>query len=449
MRYAALCSSFVLAAAVLAIDAQAAPPAPRGGDGAPRVALKKPVIRRFAHKMNEPVDKPGKPRKTRAEVVAMFEADAKHTLPNGRTVTVQQLLDDVDHAEGELSKKGGSFHKMQSHTWMKADLPATITAQKAEHQKDLRMLAAAPKPTPTRPGADRCGISSCAPADTQHKVTWNKTLGHKDTLAAYTDFDVEEKTPDANDAACNLSWDNGIYLLGDQRSVVKFVADTTTKTGAAPSASAKASLYVLGKASPVWTRSGKVEGETLDRTFKTSKDMDYTIIPGIYLKGAISAAATLALRPTVASTATNVQAHCGVDVTPSLRADLNPDVSLHVGIPHIADLVEGGLRANIVVVDAKLPTKLAVSLSPQPQSLDVTFRSDLGVTFLKGRLVGWYKIHDICEWGYCLIEDGLGIATHGEIDLWDGDGFAYNTNLVDIRGPIAWKPRQMSTAAAR
>jgi hypothetical protein len=445
VRNIVLSSTFVFAAAVLAIDARAAPRVPggpggRGGDDNPPVAVKKPVVRRLNAKLGERVQKPGKPAKTRAEILAMFEADSKETLPNGKTVTVQQLLDDVDDAEGELQKKGGSFHKMQKRTFMRADLPQVKIAQKTEHQNDLRVLATAARPVPTRPGMDKCNVMLCVPADTQHKIGWNKTLGHKDVVAAYTDFRVEEKTPDTTHASCNLTWDNGVFLLGEQKSIVKFVTDTQTQTGASPSSSAKASLYVLGSASPTWSKSTNVLNESLDRTFKTKKDMDYTIVPGIYLKGGIAAAATLGLKPTVDGTATKTQAHCGVNVTPSLRADLDPEVSLHVGIPKVADLAEGGLKANIAVVDAKLPTKLDVAISDSPRSLNVDFKSDLNVTFLKGKLIGWYKIHDICRWGFCLLEDGLGIDTSGEIELWEGDGFPYNTNLVDMHGPIAFKP---------
>jgi hypothetical protein len=437
VRNAILSTSFVLAAIVAAVNAQAAPATGVGGITKPN---KLPVTKAFAHKMNESVQKAGQPKKTRAEILAMFDADAVETLANGQKVTAQQLIDKIDKAEADLKKDGSGMHKMpDDNGWMEPDIEATQKQQKLESEKEQQALASAPTPTPTPPPAtpSPCTLATCKPADTKHQVGWNKTLGKRSIVAAYTDFKAQEQTPSSTTAQCTATWDNGVHLLNDQRSIVRFVGESNTQTGASPSASGKASLYVLGAAQPVWSKSGKFSPEKLDRTFKTSKDMSYTIVPGVYLKGKISASATLGLTPAVQSEGTAAQARCGIDITPALRADVVPEVSLHVGIPHVADVAEGGLKANISLLDAHVPTQLDLAIVSEPAKLDLTFRSNLDVVFLKGNLVGWYKIHDICHWGYCLLEDGLGIKTHGEIALWKGDGMKYNAKLVDIHGPIA------------
>jgi hypothetical protein len=223
---------------------------------------------------------------------------------------------------------------------------------------------------------------------------------------------------------------------------VKFVVETKTTSGSSPSASAKGSLYVVGSASPTWQKSGKFD-EALDRTFSVKKGMDYTIIPGIYLKGAIGASTTLGLKPGVDSTASATQAHCGISATPSLRADVAPEVSLHVGIQKVADIIEGGLKAEITILDAKIPTSMSVSLGGSrlnTNPVNVSFQSNLDVTFLRGKLTGWYKIHDICGWGYCLIEDGLGIDTSGEVKLWQGEGYPFKASLIDIKPTTTLAP---------
>jgi hypothetical protein len=189
----------------------------------------------------------------------------------------------------------------------------------------------------------------------------------------------------------------------------------------------------------MWSKSSKVDSESLDQTFSTPKvSLGYTIVPLVTLEGGIKASATLSLKPVVQGTATSKGAQCGLGVTPRLVARVNPEVKLTVGIKKIAELAQGGVRASLDVVDARVPTKLTVSLNEDPLSLDLGFKSDVNVTFMKGKLEGWYKLKDVCAMGYCLLEDGLGIQTSGEIELWESDGFDFTQNLVDISGPVAF-----------
>lgn len=449
-------AALVLGGLVLALDAAAAPRGGRGGgpDGDGRAAAHRPVLRgRFAGRMAERVQKPGKAAKTRGEIVAMFDANTTTKLHNGKTVSVQQLLDSLEDAEAEEQKSGSSLQKLRKDSWMIADTPAVISTQKVEAAQDLQKLLSARNGlqpgAKLLPGAPRApGAPGAAPASQQNQVSWTKKLGQTGTVAAYTDFRASEQVPNATTASCNLTWDNGVYLLGEQKSLVKFVVETKTTTGSAPSASAKGSLYVLGSASPTWQKSGKFE-ESLDRTFSVKKGMDYTIIPGIYLKGAVGASTTLGLKPGVDSKATATQASCGINATPSLRADVAPEVSLHVGIPKVADIIEGGLKAEIALLDAKIPTSVTVALGGTKfdrSPVSVSFKSNLDVTFLRGKLMGWYKIDDICAWGYCLIEDGLGIDTSGEVKLWQGEGYPFKASLIDIR-PTSNLPAQVSPGA--
>jgi hypothetical protein len=438
--------ALVMAGLGVALQAGAAP---RGGgrsdanDGDPPAAAHRPVLRgRFAGRLAEKVQKPGKAAKTRGEIVAMFDANTSAKLHNGKTVTVQQLLDSLDDAEGDAQKKGGSLRQFKKDTWMKADTPTVISAQKVEADQDLKkLLAARAALDGLRPGAKGAAGGAAPSAAQQNQVSWNKKLGDAKIVAAYTDFRASEQTPNATTASCNVTWDNGVHLLGEQKSLVKFVVETKTTSGSSPSASAKGSLYVIGSASPTWQKSGKFD-ETLDRTFSVKKGMDYTIIPGIYLNGSIAASSTLSLKPGVDSTASATQAYCGISATPGLRVDLAPEVSLNVGIPKVADIIEGGLKANIALVDAKIPTTMSVSLGASKMQVaqtggtnpvNVRFKSDLDVTFMRGELKGWYKIDDICAWGYCLIEDGLGIDTSGEVKLWQGEGYPYKVSLIDIK----------------
>lgn len=432
MRKKLISVGLVLGGIALASGAGAAPRGGRGGggDAEPGAAAHRPVLRgRFAGRMAEKVQKAGKPAKTRGEIVAMFDANTSHKLHTGKTVTVQQLLDSLDDAENEEQKSGSSLQKLRKDAWMSADTPAIISAQKLEADGDLKkLLGGGALVKPGMKGAP-------GPAGQSNQIAWGKKLGQTSTVAAYTDFRASEQMPNATSAACNLTWDNGVYLLGEQKSLVKFVVETKTTAGSVPSASAKGSLYVLGSASPTWQKSGKFS-EALDRTFSVKKGMDYTIIPGIYLRGSVGASTTLGLKPGVDSTANATQAYCGISATPSLRADVAPEVSLHVGIPKVGDIIEGGLKADIALLDAKIPTTMSVALGGSrinTNPVNIAFQSNLDVTFLRGKLMGWYKIDDICAWGYCLIEDGLGIDTSGEVKLWEGEGYPFKASLIDIK----------------
>ena len=125
------------------------------------------------------------------------------------------------------------------------------------------------------------------------------------------------------------------------------------------------------------------------------------------------------------------------------------EVKLVVGIPNDATLAEGGIKASLDVVDARFPTKLQIAVNTSPARIDLFFKSDVSTTFMRGNLTGWYKITDLCAWGYCLLEDGLGIDTSGEVILWSDPGFAYNANLVDLSGQVAVQSSTTSLGVAR
>ena len=220
---------------------------------------------------------------------------------------------------------------------------------------------------------------------------------------------------------------------------MKFTADSG---GSAKSAtwSGKAALYVLGQASPTFSREGKVT-DSLDRTFKTAKaKLSYSFIPLVSVEGSIEASATLGLKPNVDGGGSSAGMQCKLAFTPRLAATVNPEVKIIVGHKKLAKLAEGGVKANLTVIDLQLPTEVNANIVQNPMAFDLAFRSDLDTTFLKGRVWAWYKIKDICKWGVCLLEDILNISTHGEINLWeDADGIPMKSNLIDLRGRMPLK----------
>jgi hypothetical protein len=437
VRNAIALSLFVLAA-VSAHDASA------------QIAPKKPpltkkiaVPARLATKQGESVTKNGQ-TKTRAEIVAMFDAS---TPVGGKTA--QGVVDAWDRAEVQAQSRSGTIFRLPKRVWMKPTTEGKIAAQKRAHLLDLATPFA--KPT-LKPGVNMCDVrGGCVPADKEERVDWKKQLGDEDIAAAYTQFTAIERTPDINNASCEMVWDNGVHLLGEKFSMLKLQVDTKTRNGASPMQSASASLYLLGQASPVWQKSGTITNETLDRTFKTpKKSLDYAIVPAVVtLTGSVQASATLSAKPTVNASATAQQARCGFDLEPRLVANVSPEVKLTVGIPDLATLAEGGLRASLDVVDARFPTKLQMGVTSQPAKIDILFRSDVNTTFMKGHLTGWYKISDLCMLGWCLLEDGLGINTSGDVVLWEHEGFRYASNLADLSGQVMLQSAAASSGVAQ
>jgi hypothetical protein len=425
----------ILALASTAHAAPSAPPAP--------VANKRLTLKRLGAKRAEKIQKGGE-ELTRGQVLDMFEADAPVPVAGGKRITVQELVDSIEQAEADLAAKGSSLAKLPRKAWMKPATATKIAAQKSALAGELtlhRPLGApkAPK-APPRSGA-ACTPSTCVPADTEQSVRWEKQKGDEDVVAAYTSVSVAEKTPDAYGMSCSATWDNGVYLLGEKRSLVRFVADASSKTGRGPSSSAKAALYVMGQSSPVWSKGGTVESADLDRTFATPRvGMSYAVVPGLTFSGGVYSAATLSLRPTIEASAGSGAAACGVGVKPRLVAGVRADVKLTVGIPKLAELAEGSLTAKLDAVDVRVPSDLKVSLTQAPLALDLRFESEVKATFLKGTLVARYELKDICIAKKCLIEDGLGIPTSGEIELYDSDGLEYGATLADLRGPIGFEP---------
>lgn len=431
---------------------------------------------------------------TAAEALAKFDGNEKIDVGKGESLTVKEILDAADETEQESAKQGGSLTALPAHGWAIQGTAEKRDAQKAAHKQELEQLkknggdfnSSAPPPEPPpepsspKPLGPRSGLApnapptaqvspapapstapstapttapsgappkpapvtctTCTPKEPQAQVHWEKALGDKKVVAAYTSFSAGEKTPNLQTESCSAVWDNGISLHGKDISLIKFMGDASATTvDSKRTTSGNAALYLIGQSTPVFKKSGSVKDERLDRTFKSPKvSLGFSIVPLVRIEGGMDGSATMALRPTVASDATAPSLKCDLGVRPELSVNVNPDVRLIVGSKKLMKLAEGGVRAELTVVDAKLPTTLNLLMNTEQPSLRLDFTSSLDVNFLKGRVYAWYKIKDICHWGICLLDDILHIKTKGELELWeDKDGFPYHQPLVNRHGAIA------------
>jgi hypothetical protein len=163
------------------------------------------------------------------------------------------------------------------------------------------------------------------------------------------------------------------------------------------------------------------------------------IVPAVFVEGDLKATATLTFTPNADGTPPASGVQCTLGLTPRLVANVDGSAHITVGIPDLVELAEGGVKGVVTAVDTAVPTNLAINLTQEPLALNLRFKSDLDSTFMKGRVYAYYKLHDVCVLGKCLIEDGLGLATYGELDLWeDADGTPYKVNLVDKSASISF-----------
>ncbi|MBL9108613.1 MAG: hypothetical protein JNM74_05055 [Myxococcales bacterium] len=264
-------------------------------------------------------------------------------------------------------------------------------------------------------------------------------------MAAYTSFTVKGRASDAYTAACEGTWDNGVYLVGKKGSVLKFVAQATSRRRPSQSLAATASLYVLGQATPVWQKTGRVAGEALDRTFgPPSVGWKQPIVPAVAVEGELGAAATLSFRPTVEGAEGNEPGvRCGLGLTPRLSVQVSGKASVVIGIPDLVELAEGGIRGSLGLVDVRVPTSLSLGITQTPLAGTLRLKSDVDTRFLTGRIAAFYRLADICIFGKCLVEDGLGIPTEDEIEIWsDDEGMRFGVPLADLAVPVGFSRNQ-------
>ncbi len=441
---AGLATCVVLAVGVAANPEVAIAAPPRGvtPDG-PRPGAPGPGPKRlvrtpgsFAARMNNTVTKGGQSL-TRQQILAKFDPDSSVDLDAGTKITVQDLLDRIEESEKEVATKGGSLTRLKKTAWLRATTPQKLGTQHSMVVTELRQVETN---KPKMSTMNVCDVVGCTPKDKEKSIRWDNQKGDEDTIAIYSSFGITEQTPDVDHARCTATWDNGIHLMGKKQSLVKLTAEAAGQKTPTVSSSGKVALYVLGQATPTWSKEGKVAGDVLDRTFRSPKvSLAIDFIPLVSVEGGIQGAATLSLRPSVAGSADAGNSGCSVQITPRLTADVAPEVRIIVGVRKLLELAKGGVKAEITVLDLSLPSSLDLKMGGRSGQLRL--KSDVNATFLKGKLVAWYKIKDVCAWGYCLIEDGLGIDTSGEVELWeDAQGIGFATNLVNIDGPIPFQP---------
>lgn len=383
-------------------------------------------------------------RATAQHLAERFDPAMVVHLPNGKTITAQQLIDRLGQVEGRTKADGASLAHLKKTAWLRPSTPTKLSATDSKHPQ---LLAKAAQPVKVPSAMSPCSVVACEPTLKEKTIHWGDTWGDEDTVAAYTSLTVSSSHPSSTSAACHFDWDNGVYLLGSKKEVVRFVADGSGDTAGAPKTHGKATLYVLGQSK--WTKEGSVSAEQLSRTFKTGAALSYPLIPGLSVKGSIDATATLSLVPTFDATAGPLDVGCKLDLVPRLETKVTGSAALKIGIDDLVDIAEGGVKGDVMPLDVSFPTSVAIGAHEAPPKLNVKLKSSIDATMMKGRIYAYYKIHDVCAWGVCLVEDILGIDTYGEYDLWKSGGYRYATSIVDLGQDVPFTPKGQSMSMAQ
>jgi len=421
--------------------APAAPPPAAAAPAANSAAAKKVVPAALQDRMARQVTKGGVTKTAKEILEKDFTGDEVMVLASGRKVTIQEVLDAYGEAETSARAQRSTMGNLKKKGTFKAGTANKKVMQKAAMASEVRQAPGGIAKAGVIPKT--CTADTCKPSEPDHEANWTAQKGDEEVAAVYTSFTVKSSTQDAYATKCTAVWDNGVYILDSQKSLLKFTANLNSKKKPSPSWTADAALYTLGQSTPVWNKNTTVNAEALDRTFSTPNvQLTYAFIPGVITaEGHLKASATLTFRPiTKASSSDGVS--CTLGVEPQFVGKVNGGVTARVGIGKLVELASAGATGDIKVIDLKIPTSLTATVKETPPSLGLDFESKLDTSLMSGRVFLWYKLGDICVAGKCLVEDVLGIDTYGEYELWeDADGFPYNKTLINKHASIAWESK--------
>src|SRR6185436_7277403 len=219
----------------------------------------------FGGRLSQTVKKNGQSL-TRAQIIEKFDPDSKVDLGSSK-ISVQELMDRVEESEKHLATKGASLTHLKRSAWHKPATAGKLAAQKAALSTETTEIASTRPTIAAGLSPSSCSIQSCVPRDKEKSIKFEKQKGDEDTVAVYTSFALTEQTPTGDALKCTATWDNGAWLLGNKQSLVKLTGEASSQKKPKVETAGRVALYVAGQASPVWSKEGKVSGESLDRTF--------------------------------------------------------------------------------------------------------------------------------------------------------------------------------------
>lgn len=377
-------------------------------------------------------------------------------LRSGKIVTVQQVLDAVDHLEGRAGVRLQQIPRVQ------APLPQSEAAvrQSAQNlevpgqrfkivqharwqrvvgvQEDrLRARRAAYAPVRSSPpsGHPTPAVKSGQANEDPTQFIWERHWGSAEfggQVSVFAGSSFHEHATEIAGIVCGGGIEAHADAFGRELPLARFeVSAGAAKDGV----DAWAALFLLGQATPVWTKGNPFKSEQLQRTFSTPEFS--TTIP-IYGPLAVRlvgvGTGTIGVRAEASPSLANGRAVCTGAMGPFVRATgtvrAEPAIT---GLPDfVRELVNVGVRGDLHFVEIETPASLALTLFFDPKARAVRLGETIGLNlkgnFLQGSIVAYVDI-DLPSWA-TKIKKLRNYDGHHERVLYTYPGVPLNKELV-------------------
>ena len=335
-RFLAPCLLVVVASASIAAHAQprpvAKPNAPVAAPATPPMRVRVPAP--FAHVVGESTTVNGHTVK-KSDLLAQIDPARVVTLPNGKSMTVQQLFDGVGRSEDKARRANTSLHAIPTRSTAMVNPGPRIALQKQKIAAAKARLVAAkasgwasgmvehpaagPPPPPDVPFASKSNappsrksgvrrmVSPCAfaPGHAPNCVPefasieappWSQDVGDRNVVGGSTSFSISSSTSaDGEQSTCSLEWDNVGQVFGTSWDVLK-VSGAETSNAKSGTFSGALAIYVAGAAINVpGDASEGADGTLMDETYHVSAGGKIPLVGPIYLELKLDASASMSV----------------------------------------------------------------------------------------------------------------------------------------------------------
>ena len=358
------------------------------------------------------------------------------TLRSGAKTTLGRVMDSYARLDAAMKAKGSSLDGIPKNRWANGATPAGIQESTVAAAELNRLVT---KVDPNKPH----GQVSYPQGDPNRAqaVDFNMDKSFF-VITPYNYFNVTASDPAAqNGTTCSVSWNAGLKLYSKQFDFVKIVG--TESTSGASFLSATIHIYVLGNSEFVGDLG--IDGDPpFEKALSTSQlpggepSADMDVVPGVMKVHAVAGgSAYFKLFPYGDSGAVqgkDTGFFCSLDIKPTLRTEGHLRADAYIG-PTIDGMpaLTVSARGSIAPLQLDLPTRavVAVLTSPAPK-IAFGLTSALTMELMTGKVDFTWQLPDICEGGSCVMADGLGVATSGDIASWSKPPTVVNGPYVNV-----------------
>jgi len=89
-------------------------------------------------------------------------------------------------------------------------------------------------------------------------------------------------------------------------------------------------------------------------------------------------------------------------------------------------------RGSFQPLALDLPTHAIVAVHDSPSKIGFGLNANLTMQLMHGKIDFTWALADICEAGNCVVADGLGVATSGELKSWDHEATVVSGPYVNV-----------------